>query len=132
LEFISWCFFFAAKIKCGVRAQKLIVFPKAIYGTNQMKVIRHLIRRSNDFSGQVSTSRNNNGSPDSSELKLESQEQHRNQNNVALSTVEAVSPKMQPPTFKLNTGASIPAVGLGTWQSKPAELEDANPLLPPS
>jgi hypothetical protein len=35
---------------------------------------------------------------------------------------------MQPPTFKLNTGASIPAVGLGTWQSKPTELEDGLPF----
>ncbi|KAI8143983.1 NADP-dependent oxidoreductase domain-containing protein [Fennellomyces sp. T-0311] len=28
-------------------------------------------------------------------------------------------------TFKLNTGASIPAVGLGTWQSKPNEVYNA-------
>jgi diketogulonate reductase-like aldo/keto reductase len=28
-------------------------------------------------------------------------------------------------TFKLNTGAEIPAVGLGTWQSKPHEVEKA-------
>jgi hypothetical protein len=34
---------------------------------------------------------------------------------------------MQPPTFKLNTGASIPAVGLGTWQSKSTELEHVTP-----
>ncbi|KAI8883475.1 Aldo/keto reductase [Backusella circina FSU 941] len=27
--------------------------------------------------------------------------------------------------FKLNTGASIPAVGLGTWQSKPSEVYNA-------
>ncbi|KKY20939.1 putative aldo-keto reductase [Phaeomoniella chlamydospora] len=28
-------------------------------------------------------------------------------------------------SFKLNSGYSIPAVGLGTWQSKPHEVEDA-------
>ena len=27
--------------------------------------------------------------------------------------------------FKLNTGASIPAVGFGTWQAKPNEVERA-------
>jgi glycerol 2-dehydrogenase (NADP+) len=27
--------------------------------------------------------------------------------------------------FKLNTGDSIPAVGLGTWQSKPDEVREA-------
>lgn len=28
-------------------------------------------------------------------------------------------------TFTLNTGAKMPAVGLGTWQSKPNEVRDA-------
>jgi glycerol 2-dehydrogenase (NADP+) len=28
-------------------------------------------------------------------------------------------------TFALNTGAKIPAVGLGTWQSKPNEVREA-------
>jgi L-glyceraldehyde reductase len=28
-------------------------------------------------------------------------------------------------SFKLNSGHSIPAVGLGTWQSKPNEVKDA-------
>lgn len=28
-------------------------------------------------------------------------------------------------TFKLNTGSAIPAIGLGTWQSKPNEVRDA-------
>ena len=28
-------------------------------------------------------------------------------------------------TFTLNTGAKIPAIGLGTWQSKPNEVRDA-------
>ncbi|AEO66465.1 ae6e9d32-61d6-48c1-b809-b1540378fd3b [Thermothielavioides terrestris] len=28
-------------------------------------------------------------------------------------------------TFKLNTGDSIPAIGLGTWQSRPGEVEKA-------
>ena len=34
-------------------------------------------------------------------------------------------------TFTLNTGAKIPAVGLGTWQSKPNEVREAvkNALL---
>ena len=27
--------------------------------------------------------------------------------------------------FKLNSGYTIPAVGLGTWQSKPNEVKDA-------
>jgi len=38
--------------------------------------------------------------------------------------------RMTSQKYKLNTGAEIPAVGLGTWQSKPGELEKvfANPL----
>jgi glycerol 2-dehydrogenase (NADP+) len=28
-------------------------------------------------------------------------------------------------TFKLNTGREIPAIGLGTWQSKPNEVRKA-------
>src|SRR5882757_11221810 len=28
-------------------------------------------------------------------------------------------------TFTLNTGAKIPAIGLGTWQSKPSEVREA-------
>jgi glycerol 2-dehydrogenase (NADP+) len=28
-------------------------------------------------------------------------------------------------TFTLNTGAKIPAIGLGTWQSKPNEVREA-------
>ncbi|WRT67888.1 uncharacterized protein IL334_004862 [Kwoniella shivajii] len=29
------------------------------------------------------------------------------------------------PSFKLNTGANIPAIGLGTWQAKPGEVRQA-------
>lgn len=29
------------------------------------------------------------------------------------------------PNFKLNTGASIPALGFGTWQAGPGEVKDA-------
>jgi glycerol 2-dehydrogenase (NADP+) len=30
-----------------------------------------------------------------------------------------------PSDFALNTGATIPAIGLGTWQAKPGEVKDA-------
>lgn len=30
-----------------------------------------------------------------------------------------------PTEFKLNTGATIPAVGFGTWKAKPGEVEHA-------
>ena len=30
-----------------------------------------------------------------------------------------------PSHFALNTGATIPAIGLGTWQAKPGEVKDA-------
>ncbi len=29
------------------------------------------------------------------------------------------------PSFKLNNGVEIPAIGLGTWQAKPGEVRDA-------
>ncbi len=33
--------------------------------------------------------------------------------------------KSVPTEFKLNSGNTIPSVGLGTWQSKPGEVEKA-------
>jgi diketogulonate reductase-like aldo/keto reductase len=36
---------------------------------------------------------------------------------------------MESQKYKLNTGAEIPAVGLGTWQSKAGEVEKVDLLL---
>jgi len=30
-----------------------------------------------------------------------------------------------PESFKLNTGAAIPAIGLGTWKAAPGQVRDA-------
>ncbi len=37
----------------------------------------------------------------------------------------SIEPTPLPQSFKLNTGASIPAIGFGTWQAAPHEVERA-------
>jgi len=32
-------------------------------------------------------------------------------------------------TYKLNSGAEIPAIGLGTWRSAPHEVEEVMPQV---
>ena len=41
---------------------------------------------------------------------------------VHISTPRQFIFKMHPPTYTLNTGAKIPAIGLGTWNSKKDEV----------
>ena len=38
---------------------------------------------------------------------------------------EIIEIMSSPTEFKLNTGATIPAIGLGTWQAKPGEVRAA-------
>jgi glycerol 2-dehydrogenase (NADP+) len=43
-----------------------------------------------------------------------------------LRTLARMSPKnWTKESFTLNTGAKIPAIGLGTWQSQPGEVRSA-------
>lgn len=44
-------------------------------------------------------------------------------NNTLIPNVQLTTPPRK--SYKLNTGDSIPAIGLGTWQSKPGEVEKA-------